>query len=353
MTDRDPPKRASSGSPRWSQRPAGSTWGDFGPDDEIGRLNLLTPEKVLQGIAEVREGLSFCLSLPLDLPGGSALNPFRFPTQLQPAGSPDHPMMNFRLNGMFAQATDLVCDDAVLLFLQYSTQWDSLAHIGQQFDAAGNGIAELVYYNGWRGGADIVDPAGAMGRPTGAHRLGIARMAEKAVQGRGVMVDLHAHFGNEHVFVGWKELEQVLKADDVVVERGDIVCLHTGFAALVVEMGGEPDAERLNCSCAVLDGRDKEFLDWIRESGIAALAADNFAVEALPSRRPAHEGLHSELPLHEYCLFRLGVPLGELWWLTDFARALRARKRSRFLLTAPPLRLPRAVGSPLTPVATI
>ncbi len=39
---------------RWTRRPEGSTWGDFGPDDERGRLNLLTPEKVLQGVAEVR-----------------------------------------------------------------------------------------------------------------------------------------------------------------------------------------------------------------------------------------------------------------------------------------------------------
>jgi len=50
--------------PRWSRRPAGSTWGDFGADDERGRLNLLTPEKVLQGIAEVKVGKAFCLSLP-------------------------------------------------------------------------------------------------------------------------------------------------------------------------------------------------------------------------------------------------------------------------------------------------
>jgi len=43
-------------SPRWRNRPDGSNWGEFGPDDECGRLNLLTPAKVLQGIAEVREG---------------------------------------------------------------------------------------------------------------------------------------------------------------------------------------------------------------------------------------------------------------------------------------------------------
>ncbi len=53
-------------SQRWKQRPAGSTWGDFGADDENGRLNLLTPERVRAAAAEVKEGRTFCLSLPLD-----------------------------------------------------------------------------------------------------------------------------------------------------------------------------------------------------------------------------------------------------------------------------------------------
>src|SRR5262249_35143002 len=55
--------------PRWKRRLPGSTWGDWGPDDQLGRLNLLTPEKVLKGIAEVKECKPFCLSLPLDYPG--------------------------------------------------------------------------------------------------------------------------------------------------------------------------------------------------------------------------------------------------------------------------------------------
>jgi len=46
-------------------------------------------------------------------------------------------------------------------------------------------------------------------------------------------------------------------------------------------------------------------------------------------------------------------PLGEYWWLTPLALALRERGRTSFLLSAPPLRLPGAVGSPVTPIATI
>jgi len=59
---------------RWKHKPPGSNWGEFGPDDQRGRMNYVTREKVLQGVAEVREGRTFCLSLPLDYPGGNKLN---------------------------------------------------------------------------------------------------------------------------------------------------------------------------------------------------------------------------------------------------------------------------------------
>jgi kynurenine formamidase len=47
------------------------------------------------------------------------------------------------------------------------------------------------------------------------------------------------------------------------------------------------------------------------------------------------------------------VPLAELWYLKDLADWLRQQGRNRFLLTAPPLRMPGAVGSPVTPIATV
>jgi hypothetical protein len=106
-------------------RPEGSTWGDFGPDDQLGRLNLITPAKVLQGIAEVREGKSFCLSLPLDYPGKNVLNPRRLPPVLRPTSRSGKPNMNYVLANDDPNMTDVICDDLVIMHLQYSTQWDS------------------------------------------------------------------------------------------------------------------------------------------------------------------------------------------------------------------------------------
>ncbi|MEV0049335.1 cyclase family protein [Saccharopolyspora shandongensis] len=346
--------------PRWVRRPEGSNWGDFGPDDNLGRLNLLTPEKVREGVAEVVEGVTHCLSLPLDLPGGTALNPNRFPPVLRPNRRAGEVNYNFEMERINPGHTDVLCDDLAVLHLQYSTQWDSLAHAGSMFDADGDGVAEPVFYNGFRAAEHVVGPAGLddAGMQTlhgastsSAGPLGIDHMARKAVQGRAVLIDLHAHLGGERTLVGFGALAEIMAADDVVVEPGDIVCLHTGFAEKVLSMRGNPDPDVLHGFGAVLNGRDPELLRWITESGLAALVADNYAVEAFPA--PAAPGPNAVLPLHEHCLFKLGVHLGELWRLTPLAGHLRASGRSRFLLTAPPLNLPGAVGSPVTPVATL
>jgi hypothetical protein len=58
--------------------------------------------------------------------------------------------MNYPLRCDDPTALDIVCDDQVVLTLQYSTQWDSLSHVGQMFDADGDGVAEDVFYNGYR-----------------------------------------------------------------------------------------------------------------------------------------------------------------------------------------------------------
>ncbi len=347
--------------PRWKHRPPGSNWGDFGVDDQHGRMNLVTADKVRQGIAEVTAGLAFCLSLPLDHPGGNVLNPRRHPPVLRPTSRGGRPNMNYPLSRDDASHTDVVCDDLALMYLQYSTQWDSLAHVGQLFDTMGDGEPRAVYYNGFRAGIDVLGPGDGVdagvpspasaGSTSRAVALGIENMAERCVQGRAVLVDLRHHYGDERRVVGYDDLMRVVEADRLVIETGDMVCLHTGFADALLAMRKEPDAAALAGFGAALDGRDALLLQWITDSGLSVLAADNYAVEAHPAGQ--RDGACATLPLHEHCLFRLGIHLGELWHLGPLARWLREHRRSRFLLTAPPLRLPGAVGSPVTPVATV
>lgn len=334
---------------RWKQRPQGSNWGDFGPDDQNGRLNLITPEVIKTAAQEVQTGHRFCLSLPLDLPGGNLLNAGRHPPKLQPTLRAGKPNASYNLSQDFPNFTDVISDDAVLLHTQYSTQWDGLSHVGHQFDADDDGVAESVYYNGYRAGEHICGPNDERGMF--AHALGIETMAEVGVQGRGVMIDLEGAFGRASKSVGYDDLMKVMEADNIIVDAADMVCLHTGFAQILVEMAGNPDKKRLHKSCATLNGRDGKLLNWITDCNLSVLVADNYAVETYPANEG--EGCCAALPIHEHCLFKLGIHLGELWHLTPLNAWLKENKRSRFLLTAPPLRLPGAVGSPANPVATV
>ena len=237
--------------PRWKRRPAGSTWGDWGPDDQLGRLNLLTPDKVLKGVAEVKEGRTFCLSLPLDYPGKTIVNPRRHPPQLMPTERNGMPNMAYPLGRDDPKLLDVICDDQVLLTLQYSTQWDSLAHVGQLFDADGDGKPEIVFYNGYRAGEHIVGPVEyrdgqvveRAGGHLGATALSIDNMAAHGMQGRGVMIDLEAHFGRGEKFVSYDELMRIMEADKVEVEEGDLVCLRTGFDRVILGMDKNPDPD--------------------------------------------------------------------------------------------------------------
>jgi kynurenine formamidase len=337
---------------RWKQRPDGANWGDFGADDQIGRMNLITPERRLRAAREVTHGLAFSLSLPLDYPGGNELFEYRRePRFIHEKRGPGH-NFNFALSHVNKCFCDVISDDAVVLYTQYSTQWDALGHVGQMFDADADGEPEKVYYNGYRGGSDIVGPDDAAGAAPGARALGIENLATAGVQGRGVLVDLEAPYGRRRELVDYNKLMQALDDQGVTVEPGDFLCLYTGFADLILEMGKKPDRETLMTSCPALDGRDQRLLDWITDSGLVAICADNFAVEAYPAR-PAESESYPGLPLHNHCLFRLGVHLAELWYFAQLAAWLRAHNRWSFLLTAPPLRLTGAVGSPVTPIATV
>jgi hypothetical protein len=330
---------------RWLRRPEGSNWGLFGEDDQIGRMNLVTPARRRAAIAEAREGIAFGLGLPLDYPKG-AMFPGRNPPVLEATTASDGNLMyDWTMPG---STVDIVNDDRVMLTLQYSTQWDGLSHVGAAFDADGDGVAEHVFYNGYRSDRDFIQPAG--GEAPKAIALGIENLARTCVQGRGVLIDLRHADTTSQGGVGYDALMRQIEAQRAEVAEGDFLCTYTGYGDLLLRDGAQVDPVAL-AACPGLDGTDRALLDWVDRSGIAAICADNAMVEKL-------EGVvrcdgKTCLPLHEHCLVKLGIHLGEFWWFGGIAPWLAEHGRAHFLLTAPPLNLPGAVGSPATPVATV
>ena len=123
--------------------------------------------------------------------------------------------------------TDVVCDDLVLLTLQYSTQWDSFAHVGSRFDADGDGKAELVFYNGFRAGEDIVPAAEkkseGMGPLRGHRREGARhpepRRARRAGPRRADRSASPFSDDKRHA-VGYDDLMRILEKDKVRGREG-------------------------------------------------------------------------------------------------------------------------------------
>lgn len=110
--------------------------------------------QVKQGFAEVKEFKTFCLSLPLNLPGPTMVGG-RDPPKLVPTSmtGPDKPAFNAPMSSKYS---DIVSDDIATLTLQYSSQWDTLAHCGSIFDVNGDGKPVICYC----GELDLGRPSG-------------------------------------------------------------------------------------------------------------------------------------------------------------------------------------------------
>ena len=303
---------------------------------------------------EVEAGISFCLSLPLDFPGGTALNQRRHPPVLAPTEDMDGnagTFYNVHMSEMDdfgdPKYVDVWADDVVTLSLQYSTQWDSLAHVGAEFDADGDGVEEAVYYNGYRAGVDLVGPAG---RRRGRRRRPPLLRAPPRPRAHGLPRRAGARRARRPRPPPRPRLARRRPEDarrrswrPTTSSWSPATCCCCTPASPPRSSSGTatPIPGRSSRRARYLDARDESLLEWIADSQISALVADNYAVEGLlgKDRDPSR---HSFLPIHHLCLFKLGVPLGELWYLHELAAWLREHDRSRFLLTAPPLRLPGA-----------
>jgi kynurenine formamidase len=285
-------------------------WQVFPEGDRIGSLNRLTPASALRGIATVRTGEVMSLDLPL--------------------GTPDPPLFGRRQfeHSSFSTSGSFFEDRIDQYFPQSGTQWDSLGHVR---------LRGVGFYGG-----RTVDP-------TERNDLGVDAYAEKGMVGRGVLLDVARYFeqkgepldpaSNRHVTAA--DLEGARARQGVTIEAGDFLLLRTGWRAWYRKLtpaGRQRAAADLRSPG--LEGSDEVaalLWDW----GIAALAADNPAVEPVPG----------DAMLHRRLIPMLGTVIGELFDLEELADRVEADGRSEFLFASVPLRLPGGLGSPANAIA--
>jgi kynurenine formamidase len=298
-------------------------WGRWGPDDEIGTLNYITPEAVAGACRLAVRGKVFSLGVPFQRRGPQSGNRDRFnPIHTMFRDGGDAPKDEAEVHRMQGWGG---ADDWIAMPLQCSTQWDSLAH---------------VFYEGkmWNG-YDI-----ALVTSHGAAKNSIAKTKDKIV-GRGVLLDVARHKGVPRLEGGYAitpaDLDATAAAQQVQIQSGDILVIRTGFMTTYLERGDwagyDSDAS---------PGVAVECARWMHAKQIAAVAADNYAVEVRPSQLPPFRS-----PFHACAIPNMGLTLGEIFYLEELAADCAADGRYAFLLVAPPLPITGGVGTPINPYA--
>lgn len=296
-------------------------WGRWGDDDQLGTLNYITPQKIVDASGLVKQGKVLSLAIPFDDNGPQTgsfgrFNPIHF--MLQDGGDVSIGAQDHLPNIQYT-------DDAVTMPLQCATQWDALAHI----------LYRGKMYNGYE--AHHVNS-------TGAKKNGMENAKDKIVS-RGVLLDIPRYKGKQWLEPGEavypEDLDGAAALGKVSVGTGDIVLVRTGQIGQVRADGswGEysgGSAPGLGVDCA----------QWICEHEVAGYATDTWGTEVIPNETP-----DIFQPLHMILIVHAGVLVGEIFDLEGLAEDCANDGVYEFLFVAPPLPITGAVGSPINPQA--
>jgi kynurenine formamidase len=305
--------------------PGVNNWGRWGEHDQIGTQNLIGPAERRGAAESIRTGKVFSLALPIDANGPrfhtrpAPLHWFLMTGSDQIAGTPYAAVdPDFQWN-----------DDMFQMPLQGSTQWDAFAHVMHQ---------DTMYNGYWAGNVTAFGGAAVLGIEN--HRTSFV--------GRGVLLDVARSEGTDvlapNTAIDRAMLERCVDRQDLELRAGDMVLVHTGYLSLW-DPSWSPD--RIGEYFFGSPGLGASTVEWCHDLDVSAVASDTIAVEVFQPEDPSAR----RYPVHCGCLVDLGLPLGEFWALGELAADCAEDGRYDFMLVAPPLHIPHAVGSPINPVA--
>jgi kynurenine formamidase len=234
--------RAQQGGEAWCK----SKWG---PDDEIGAANLLTPQLALDAAKLVKTGKTYALGVETSA-RTPAFGPRSWALVINQPG---------QAGGVGLGPTKTNYNDDIYMgYVGTGSQIDGLGHIG----------VDNVYYNCNRN-SDFV-------QANGLKKLGIEKVPN--IVTRGVVLDMAAHFGQPVVPEGTafnrKEIDEVARKQGIEIRKGDVVLFHTGWLSLV----GRDDKRYL----AGEPGLGKEGAEYLVSKEVVAVGADSWGLEAIP-----------------------------------------------------------------------
>ena len=301
---------------------APTNWGKWGDDDEVGALNYLGPQEVLNAVGLIRTGKVFTLQRLIGDPKGDPVWPGRTPAERTQVldestwdseGAPQYP------GGLH------YADDKIDAYLQGSTQYDALGH--------------LLYGGKIWNGFDARTTVG------GLEKASVEPIAERGVVGRGVLLDIARFRGKTTLDKGetftHEDLQACAEQQGVQLRKRDVLVVRTNFLQLFFDQG-PAFYEGFNEPGLVYS---PELVRWFQDMEIPNLVTDTIANEV--TYDPVSG---TALPLHAALMRNLGVTLTEIAWLDDLAADCAGDGQYTMLYAAAPLKIVNGTGAPVNPI---
>jgi len=291
----------------------------WGADDQIGTLNLMTPESRLAILSRITSGTTYDLSVEyfVGMPSFHHLGDpgYQYWLTHTPHGTVvDNP------NGLGDAMNSKVSytGDAISMYTHMGTHIDALNHFGLD-GRIWNGFTSEKHLGdkGWKKtGAETIPP----------------------IVARGVLIDVAAYQGQDtlpnNYRVNSADLKGALQKQKLTLAKGDVVLIRTGQARHY----HNPDKYLHEYPGINLDA-----VKWlVEDQGVMLLGADNLSLEAFPPERS-----DNWVPVHTYLLAERGVMFIEQMFLEDLSRD----RVYEFAFIAASLKLRGASGSPMRPIA--
>lgn len=295
-----------------------SNWGRWGPEDELGTPNLITPEKTLRALATVQEGVSVSLARDIVWEGA--------------ADVPSPPVHFMLESGEGWASGEKVSSRANAAAIDY---------IGMVFHGVAVTHVDSLAHFFWQGKTYNGKPAHLVSTSLGATVCSVVA-AKQGFISRGVLVDVPLIRS-----VDWLDRGEGVMPEDILaaeercgfkVEEGDILLIRTGqLHRRNVEGAVADSAGSTACQAACLP--------LFHERGIAVMGSDT-GNDVRPSQYVA-----VPQPIHQVGITAMGLWILDNANLEDVAEACKARNRWQFLVSIGPLPLSNTTGSPVNPIA--
>ena len=290
----------------------------WGPDDQTGATNRVTPAVTKAAAAEIQTGKVTPLSFPL---------------------VDGVPLFGTRFTKTILTATTMAPGAALgengLTYMEDT--WLSQSHVGTHLDGMGHIGRHDCYYN--------QTPMGKYINQNYMTRLGLEHV--KSFATRGVFIDLvkvHQDANklktnpacrspclDKGTVITAEDLQAGLKMYNATLREGDMVFLHTGWGDIFAQYpaqnalynSGEP-------------GLGKAAAKWLIDQKVVAVGADTWAVEVIPAESPSEAFM-----VHQMLITDSGIHIIENVRTDLMAQEVANTKRSTFFVN---MTVPKAVG---------